>query len=92
MGALQPIHLIIILLIVVLLFGGSKIPELMKGVGKGMGEFKKGLDEGKQSETVSSSDESQRIKDKQAELDAQKKKIAEQEEELRRLQSKTSGS
>jgi sec-independent protein translocase protein TatA len=47
MGAFQPIHLIILLVIVVLLFGGSKIPELMRGVGKGMGEFKKGIEEGK---------------------------------------------
>ncbi|HVT14403.1 MAG TPA: twin-arginine translocase TatA/TatE family subunit [Fimbriimonadaceae bacterium] len=47
MGALQPWHLILILAIVVLLFGGQKIPELMKGVGKGVGEFKKGMDESK---------------------------------------------
>ncbi len=32
---------IIIVLIVVLLFGGKKIPELMKGLGKGIKEFKK---------------------------------------------------
>lgn len=43
--ALSPTHWLIILVIVVLLFGGSKIPELMKGVGQGMGEFKKGMDE-----------------------------------------------
>ncbi len=30
----------IILLIVILLFGGSKIPELMRGVGRGVKEFK----------------------------------------------------
>jgi len=36
----QPMHLILILLIVVLLFGGKKIPELMKGIGKGVKEFK----------------------------------------------------
>lgn len=47
MGALQPWHLFLILAIVVLLFGGAKIPELMKGVGKGMGEFKKGVEESK---------------------------------------------
>lgn len=38
----------VILLIVVLLFGGRKIPELMKGIGKGIREFKdasKGIDE-----------------------------------------------
>jgi sec-independent protein translocase protein TatA len=34
-------HLVLILLVVVLLFGGKKIPELMKGIGQGMKEFKK---------------------------------------------------
>ncbi|HYQ56243.1 MAG TPA: twin-arginine translocase TatA/TatE family subunit [Draconibacterium sp.] len=33
-------EIIIILIIVLLLFGGRKIPELMKGLGKGMKEFK----------------------------------------------------
>lgn len=47
MGGLQPIHWIIVLGVIVLFFGGAKIPELMRGVGKGMGEFKKGLEEGK---------------------------------------------
>ena len=37
----SPMHLILILLVVVLLFGGRKIPELMKGIGEGMKEFKK---------------------------------------------------
>jgi sec-independent protein translocase protein TatA len=37
----SPMHLVLILLVVVLLFGGKKIPELMKGVGEGMKEFKK---------------------------------------------------
>ncbi len=32
---------ILIILALVLLFGGKKIPELMKGLGKGMSEFKK---------------------------------------------------
>lgn len=35
---------IIILLVVVLLFGGAKIPQLMKGVGEGIREFKKAKD------------------------------------------------
>jgi len=34
-------HILLILLVVVLLFGGRKIPELMKGIGEGMREFKK---------------------------------------------------
>ncbi|MDA9563766.1 twin-arginine translocase TatA/TatE family subunit [Flavobacteriales bacterium] len=35
-----PTEIIIILVIVLLLFGGKKIPELMKGLGRGMKEFK----------------------------------------------------
>jgi len=37
-------EIILILLIVLLIFGGRKIPELMKGLGKGVRSFKKGLD------------------------------------------------
>jgi sec-independent protein translocase protein TatA len=37
----SPYHLILIVLVIVLLFGGKKIPELMKGIGQGMKEFKK---------------------------------------------------
>ena len=32
--------MIVIMIIILLLFGGKKIPELMKGLGKGMKEFK----------------------------------------------------
>jgi sec-independent protein translocase protein TatA len=37
---LSPGHIILILAIVLLLFGGKKIPELMKGLGQGIKEFK----------------------------------------------------
>ena len=40
---LQPWHLLIIGLIVVLLFGGRKLPELGKGLGEGLKGFKEGL-------------------------------------------------
>lgn len=40
--------LLIAVLILVLLFGGAKIPALMRGLGKGGGEFRKGLDETKE--------------------------------------------
>jgi sec-independent protein translocase protein TatA len=36
-------QIILIVLVVLLLFGGKKIPELMKGIGRGTREFKKGL-------------------------------------------------
>lgn len=37
--ALSMEHMIVILVIVLLLFGGKKIPELMRGLGKGIREF-----------------------------------------------------
>ena len=40
MGLFEPQHLIIILVVLLFLFGGKKIPELMRGLGKGMKEFK----------------------------------------------------
>ncbi len=41
MGKIGLTEIILILLVIVLLFGGRKIPELMKGIGQGMKEFKK---------------------------------------------------
>ena len=44
-GMVSPINIIVIVVLVVLLFGGKKIPELMKGLGKGIKEFKKATNE-----------------------------------------------
>lgn len=41
LGVIGPMQVILIIAIVVLLFGGKKIPELMKGIGTGIKEFKK---------------------------------------------------
>jgi len=38
-------EIILIVVVIVLLFGGRKIPELMRGIGKGVKEFKNGMDE-----------------------------------------------
>jgi sec-independent protein translocase protein TatA len=46
MGKLGITEIVVILLIVLLLFGGKKIPELMKGLGKGIKEFKDAKDGG----------------------------------------------
>lgn len=43
LGNLGAGEIIIIALIVLLLFGGKKIPELMKGLGKGVRSFKEGV-------------------------------------------------
>lgn len=40
-------ELIIVVVLVLLLFGGTKIPQMMRGVGRGVGELQKGLEEGK---------------------------------------------
>lgn len=42
-GSLGTGEIIIIAIIVLLLFGGKKIPELMKGIGKGVKNFKDGV-------------------------------------------------
>ena len=39
---LGPMELLIIVAIIMILFGGKKIPELMHGLGKGINEFKRG--------------------------------------------------
>jgi sec-independent protein translocase protein TatA len=39
-------EVVLIILAILLLFGGKKIPELMRGLGSGVKEFKKGLKEG----------------------------------------------
>ena len=41
LGVIGPMQIVLILLVIILLFGGKKLPELMKGIGEGMKEFKK---------------------------------------------------
>ena len=45
-----PWQLLIVVTVIALLFGGSKIPELARSLGKAKGEFKKGLAEGEKEE------------------------------------------
>jgi sec-independent protein translocase protein TatA len=52
-GLFQPTHLIIILVIVMIIFGPGKLPELGASIGKAIGGFKKAMDEPeKKSETA----------------------------------------
>lgn len=46
MPNLRPQELLIILIIVLVLFGGSKLPQLARNLGQAQKEFKSGLDEG----------------------------------------------
>ncbi len=50
-GLFEPTHLIFILLIVLIIFGPGKLPELGKGLGKGIREFKDAIRGGLGGET-----------------------------------------
>ncbi len=58
-------QIVVIVLLVLLLFGGRKIPELMRGVGEGMKEFKKATaDESDDDiDVVDDTDDKKKIKD-----------------------------
>ena len=45
LGFIGTQEVIIIAIIILLLFGGKKIPELMRGIGKGVRSFKDGMDD-----------------------------------------------
>ena len=40
------LEIVLVVLVLLLLFGGRKIPELMRGLGRGVKEFKEGIKEG----------------------------------------------
>ena len=60
-GGLGPTELLVIFFVIILLFGGKKLPELAKGLGKGIREFKKAqsgeLDEPEEKKKTASLDE-----------------------------------
>ena len=43
-----PWQIVLLLVVIVLLFGGKKLPEIARALGKAKGEFKKGTEEGEQ--------------------------------------------
>lgn len=45
LGMIGATEIILICVVILLIFGGKKIPELMKGLGKGMKSFKEGMNE-----------------------------------------------
>ena len=59
-GNLGAGEIILIVLVILLLFGAKKIPELARGIGKGMSEFKKGLKD-VEDEIKSANNESKKI-------------------------------
>ena len=47
-GSLGPSELILIMLIILLLFGSKRLPELARGLGKGMRQFRKAMEDVKE--------------------------------------------
>jgi sec-independent protein translocase protein TatA len=62
-GNLGAGEIVLIVLVILLLFGAKKIPELARGIGKGMSEFKKGLKD-VENEIKSADSESKKIDEK----------------------------
>ncbi len=57
-------QIVVIVLLILLLFGGRKIPELMRGVGQGMQEFKKATAENADDEViVDDTEDTKKVKD-----------------------------
>jgi len=48
----SPMHLLIVAIVILVLFGGRKIPELMRGLGEGVRGFKEGMSGTTQSSTT----------------------------------------
>jgi sec-independent protein translocase protein TatA len=59
-GPIGPTELVIILAIVLLLFGGSKLPELARSLGKAKKEFRKGIQEAEEEREASKSETEKR--------------------------------
>lgn len=66
MGMPSMPELLIILAIVVLLFGAKKIPELAKGIGSGIKNFKKAVKDDEESENIAKSEAKKEIDTKES--------------------------
>ena len=58
-------EILIIALIILLLFGGAKIPELMRGIGKGVKSFKDGLNDKGEAEQKTDASDKETTKEKE---------------------------
>ncbi|HEX9020534.1 MAG TPA: twin-arginine translocase TatA/TatE family subunit [Nitrospirota bacterium] len=65
-GLFQPMHLILILLIVLIIFGPGKLPELGEGLGKSIKAFKKAMKEGSEKTDNTTAIEQKKEEEKKA--------------------------
>jgi sec-independent protein translocase protein TatA len=61
--AIGPWQVVLVAVVILLLFGGKKIPELMKGLGSGIKEFKKGVKEDNPDESPLTKRKSSKLED-----------------------------
>ena len=61
LGIPGPWQIVLIVMVVLLLFGGRKIPELMKGIGQGMKEFKKATNRDEDEDELDSKKDEKKI-------------------------------
>ena len=57
LGSFGPMELVLILLIVVVIFGASRLPQLGRGLGEGISNFRDGLSKGKDDKALPKSPE-----------------------------------
>lgn len=62
MGSMSISHWLIVLAIIVLLFGAKKIPELAKGMGKGIKSFKKEMEDDTSLEKIEKTEDTTQVK------------------------------
>lgn len=56
-GLMQPMHLLVILVIVLIIFGPGKLPQIGEGLGKSIREFKKALSDGEKHPVIENKNE-----------------------------------
>ena len=61
--AIGPWQVVLVAVVILLLFGGKKIPELMKGLGSGIKEFKKGVKDEESEENPLTKKKSSKLED-----------------------------
>ncbi len=87
MGSFGGIEWIVIIMVVLLLFGAKKIPELARGLGQGITEFRKAstdirkeIEKGSQEPTHAEREELSQEKEKQKEKVKERQKVKKEEE------------
>ena len=78
---------ILILLVVLLFFGGKKIPDLMRGIGRGVREFNDAKTNVKNEIEAGMAEKDRKEKDAESELKEAREKLLEAEQKLQRAQT-----